>query len=103
VDTRSLCAKCHADKTGPFVYRHADLLDDCGRCHTPHGSSFGSMLRYQEPFLCLQCHAGHTEKDFPDNPYPGFKRGMLTKCTNCHSQVHGSDTPGSLPKSGFIY
>jgi hypothetical protein len=72
-----------------------------------------NLLKQQEPFLCLQCHEGH----FHDNrassltnvPPPqggtavstdtiyasnyGFQKSFLTKCTQCHTMVHGSDLP----------
>ncbi len=103
-DVKSLCGRCHAEKCGPFVYEHADLTDNCTNCHQPHGSPFSGMLRYQEPFLCLQCHTGHTEhySDSYVPPEPGYKRGIFTRCTSCHSQIHGSDGWSELPMSGFI-
>ncbi len=103
VDIKGLCARCHAEKTGPFVYEHADLMDDCGQCHQPHGSPFAGLLRYQEPFLCLECHTGHTEHGSEENPTPGYNRAIFTKCTNCHSMVHGTDTKGDTPTGGYIY
>ncbi len=102
-DQKSLCAKCHADKTGPFIYEHGDLMDDCGHCHQPHGSPFSGLLKYQEPFLCLECHIGHTENESPRAPATAFKRGIFTRCTSCHTQIHGSDIKGDSTRSNFIY
>ncbi len=89
-DLKSLCGGCHANVTGPFVFEHADVTEDCCSCHVAHGSPFGGLLRYQEPFLCLQCHAGHAESHVAI-PHADYKRGMFTRCTNCHSQIHGTD------------
>lgn len=102
------CLNCHAQYRGPFVFEHAPVLEDCRICHDPHGAVADNLLKQNEPFLCLQCHQMHFhaelagyEGDFvtPNNGRPGSsdltatKRTMLTKCTRCHSQVHGSDYP----------
>lgn len=113
---RQLCFGCHADKEGPFVYEHAPVTDDCMICHTPHGSVSDNLLVQQEPTLCLNCHPMHfhatvvgVDGDFETPQAPeragfstpdGFKRAMLTKCTQCHTQVHGSDLPGQAISAG---
>ncbi len=111
-----LCFSCHADKEGPFIYEHAPVEEDCMICHTPHGSVADNLLKQQEPNLCLSCHPMHFhatvegvdgEFDVPQAPErsgistpDGFKRAMLTKCTQCHTQIHGSDLPGQAITSG---
>jgi predicted CXXCH cytochrome family protein len=40
------------------------------------------------PFLCLQCHAGHTASTIS-----GVKQLFTNRCTDCHSQIHGTDIP----------
>lgn len=88
---KETCIKCHAEKSGPFVYEHADLNDDCTICHTPHGSPYNSLLVTQETFLCMQCHSGHRTS------LAGFagesKAAFYTRCTDCHTAVHGTDLP----------
>ena len=32
--------------------------------------------------------------------HDGFKRSMLTKCTQCHARVHGSDLPSQTVPGG---
>jgi DmsE family decaheme c-type cytochrome len=107
--TRELCFSCHADKEGPFVYEHAPVNEDCQICHAPHGSVADNLLHQSEPTLCLSCHPMHFhatvigvdgEFDSPQAPErAGFstpdawKRGFLTKCTQCHTEIHGSDLP----------
>jgi DmsE family decaheme c-type cytochrome len=93
--TREVCARCHADKTGPFVFEHAALDNDCQSCHDPHGSTNRQMTRWAQPFLCLQCHNGH------NGAYQAALRGdQATKkvffgnCTGCHTRIHGTDLPG---------
>jgi DmsE family decaheme c-type cytochrome len=104
-----LCFKCHADKRGPFVFEHPPVVEDCSICHEPHGAVVESLLRQNEPFLCLQCHQMHfqTAMQGIEGPFTvseadkrggtshkdGFKSSMLTACTRCHTQIHGSDLP----------
>jgi predicted CXXCH cytochrome family protein len=94
---------------GPFIYEHPPVTEDCMICHTPHGSVANSLLKQGEPALCLNCHSMHFhagivgvdgEFDTPQAPERGgfstpdaWKRVMLTKCTQCHSEIHGSDLP----------
>lgn len=98
---KDLCTQCHAEKEGPFIYEHADNADDCRACHSPHGSPFNNLLKLSQPFLCLQCHTGHrttatTAKESKGQTY--------TRCTDCHSQIHGTDRPYSTdsPRGRFI-
>lgn len=91
---RDVCARCHADKTGPFVYEHADLSVDCAGCHEPHGSMNGQLLRYAQPFLCLQCHTGHNTVRHPGLKTRETKATYFTGCTTCHPRIHGTDLPG---------
>ena len=113
---KELCFSCHADVEGPFVFEHAPVAEDCMLCHTPHGSVADKLLKQSEPSLCLNCHAMHFHAtiesvpgDFTTPQAPGragtsdldsFKRGMLTKCTQCHTAVHGSDLPSQATSTG---
>jgi DmsE family decaheme c-type cytochrome len=96
---KATCTQCHSEKEGPFAYEHADVTDDCRTCHTPHGSVNNNLLNAREPFLCLQCHA---------NPHPisgttsaEQKRAVYTRCSDCHSQIHGSDLPSPSGRGNF--
>ena len=86
---RELCNRCHMEKSGPFVYEHGDVIENCINCHTPHGSINRRLLSVAMPFLCIQCHSpGH----------PGVldtvqNRLFANRCTDCHSAIHGSNTP----------
>jgi DmsE family decaheme c-type cytochrome len=111
-----LCFTCHSRYQGPFIYEHAPVMEDCGICHSPHGTAANNLLRQNEPFLCLQCHTLHfhagrvgdegTKTINPgtsDNPWgrQGWVKAYGTKCSQCHSQIHGSDNPSqSLPGRG---
>jgi DmsE family decaheme c-type cytochrome len=105
-----LCLKCHARYQGPFVFEHDPVEEDCCICHEPHGSVADNLLKQNEPFLCLQCHQFHFhagkmgyEGTIPPtgslnyttvtSTYHSWKSAWTTKCTQCHSEIHGSDSP----------
>jgi DmsE family decaheme c-type cytochrome len=110
------CYTCHAEKRGPFLWEHQPVREDCTNCHTPHGSNETRLLKQHLPFLCTNCHdeGGHQGTSFNGNSLPGGPVGigpatgtnntgvvvsalsarMLARgCANCHSQVHGSNSP----------
>ena len=106
---RDLCFNCHADKEGPFIFEHSPVNEDCMICHTPHGSVANNLLKQSEPVLCLNCHPMHfhataegvdgaftvpldSDRDGTSTP-DAWKRGFLTTCTQCHTEIHGSDLP----------
>jgi predicted CXXCH cytochrome family protein len=103
-----LCTSCHPAQHGPFVFEHAAVEEGCNTCHEPHGTLANNLLKQNEPFLCLQCHEAHFHvgrEGISDpisrpsgkvsNQYgsSGWRRAFMTKCTNCHPSVHGSDLP----------
>jgi len=86
------CYKCHAEKRGPFLFEHAPVRESCTNCHDPHGSINDFMLKISRPRLCQQCHSalsGHPAN--PRNPQSVY--AINRECQNCHSQVHGSNSP----------
>lgn len=92
------CYGCHAEKRGPLLWEHAPVSEDCSTCHEPHGSIHPSLLTQRPPLLCQDCHsgAGHpsqplTTAGLPSNMPSPFL--LLGSCSNCHSQVHGSNHP----------
>jgi DmsE family decaheme c-type cytochrome len=112
-----LCYTCHQNKEGPFIFEHAPVVEDCSLCHAAHGSVPNNLLTVNEPTLCLQCHEFHFHAGLlsPDGPTDvggrefensngehSFNAAMTTKCTQCHSQVHGSDlATQSVPGAGY--
>ncbi len=109
-DGRQRCLSCHPQVEGPFVFEHAPVTEDCGICHKPHGSVSHNLLVQSEPQLCLNCHPMHFHATIPgiegdsleapqqpgrffSSTHDGFKKAFLTKCTQCHTGVHGSDLP----------
>ena len=95
---KDTCVQCHVEKEGPFVFEHADNNEDCRACHSPHGSVNNNLLNVQVPFLCLQCHAGHRTDAaaLAEN-----KQAFYTRCTDCHTQMHGTDLPSATGRGRF--
>jgi DmsE family decaheme c-type cytochrome len=94
------CFTCHAEKRGPLLWEHAPVAEDCSLCHTAHGSVRSALLNKSPPLLCQQCHttAGHPAVARTGAALPGGTAGgsvflLAGSCTNCHSQVHGSNHP----------
>ena len=103
-----VCLTCHANKQGPFVFEHPPVEEDCMTCHDPHGAVANSLLKQGEPFLCLQCHEMHFHSartaspgavTIPSGSTPNaagaisFMQAFGTRCSTCHTKIHGSDMP----------
>ncbi len=120
-DNRELCFSCHPAKQGPFIFEHAPAVEDCSICHDPHGTVADNLLVKNEPTLCLSCHPAHFHSQITGydgtfapplydgregvSSLDGFKSAMLTKCTQCHGAIHGTDlssqsitAPGALTR-----
>ena len=90
--TNEICYKCHAEKRGPFLWEHSPVTEDCMNCHVPHGSPRDNLLTMDRPRLCQQCHmGGDAHVTIPQTATSGFV--LSRSCQNCHSQVHGSNSP----------
>lgn len=100
------CYNCHAEKRGPLLWEHQPVRENCDICHTPHGSPEARLLIERMPFLCSSCHssADNTSGGFfgGAQALPGgapLRLGMsdphlqYRSCLNCHTQVHGSNSP----------
>ena len=102
---KETCVQCHAEKRGPFLYEHADVTENCLNCHSPHGSVNKRLLNQREPFLCLQCHEGHSIYTSGDDGGGSIlmdrSRALYTRCSDCHSSVHGSDVPSTTGNGRF--
>lgn len=95
--TLETCTRCHMEKQGPFLYGHGDLTENCLNCHQAHGSVTRPLLTVAMPFLCLQCHQGHA----PMVVEGGAKKLFANRCTDCHSQIHGSNIPSAVKHNGI--
>ena len=97
-DQNAVCAKCHAETAGPFAFEHPVVkAEGCTSCHSPHGSPNPRLLTVSNVnTLCLQCHSAVNLAAFPNavseqgGPVHN-QAGHYTPCTNCHSQIHGSN------------
>jgi len=95
------CFSCHAEKRGPMLWEHAPVVEDCATCHTAHGSTRPALLVKSTALLCQSCHsvAGHPAVTRTNSALPGNGGSAAAtfvvagNCTNCHSQVHGSNHP----------
>ena len=88
-----VCFQCHADKRGPFLWEHPPVVENCLNCHDPHGAINDNMLQVSRPRLCQRCH--NVASRHPANPRnPVEIRAVGAGCLNCHSQIHGSNSPG---------
>jgi DmsE family decaheme c-type cytochrome len=99
---KEVCTRCHAEKEGPFIFEHADLMEDCLTCHGSHGTVNDNLLLYSEPFLCLQCHEGHRVRTAGATSTTESKGAFYTRCTDCHSEIHGTDIPSVSGRGAFI-
>lgn len=97
------CFSCHAEKRGPMLFEHQPVVEDCASCHVAHGSNIAPLLKSRSPLLCDECHDGPHVSRNPIGPNTAGKQAGLTAtpsgtfggraCINCHSQVHGSNSP----------
>ncbi len=87
-----VCYMCHAEKRGPFLWMHAPVAMNCMNCHLPHGSVNQHLLVINMPLLCQRCHIGSSH---PSQPHRAGQIYVINQqCANCHSQIHGSNSPG---------
>ena len=101
VDT---CSTCPLEKRGPFVRNHQPVSENCAICHDVHGTTAPNLLKTRQPFLCQTCHTPHgpaaPSVSRGGNAPPGWWSGStITQgrgCTNCHTEVHGSNNPSLL-------
>ncbi|MBI1956443.1 MAG: DmsE family decaheme c-type cytochrome [Acidobacteria bacterium] len=92
--TNETCYKCHAERRGPFLWEHPPVMENCANCHDPHGTTRPQMLKVSAPRLCQQCHI---EARHPTTPQLATQRFAFNRgCTNCHSQIHGSNNPSGV-------
>jgi DmsE family decaheme c-type cytochrome len=90
------CTTCHAEKRGPFLWEHAAGREACNSCHDPHGSNNDRMLVAKLPMLCQRCHIGtrHPSTIYDATQLAQRSNRLIGRsCVNCHSQIHGSNSP----------
>lgn len=88
------CYRCHTERRGPFLWEHPPVMENCLNCHEPHGSTNPQLLKVRTPLLCQRCHI---EARHPTTPQSATARFAFNRgCTNCHSQIHGSNHPSGM-------
>jgi DmsE family decaheme c-type cytochrome len=88
------CYQCHTERRGPFLWEHPPALENCANCHEPHGSVNDRLLKVTDPRLCTQCHM---VTQHPATPRARTSVFFFNRsCTNCHSQIHGSNHPSGM-------
>jgi hypothetical protein len=50
----------------------------------------------------MQCHAGHQDANHQALVNSDFKGAFYTRCTDCHSSIHGTDIPSAKGRGTFI-
>ncbi|MBI4524461.1 MAG: DmsE family decaheme c-type cytochrome [Deltaproteobacteria bacterium] len=100
------CYTCHTERRGPFLWEHPPVFENCANCHEPHGSVNDRLLKVTDPRVCTQCHIASRHPSGPRpgktiSPFPGVTFGPSVfffnrSCTNCHSQIHGSNHPSGI-------
>ena len=118
-----LCAGCHQDFVGPWIFEHPPVVDDCAICHNPHGGVTDDLLEPLMPVVCLGCHTVNDMFHHVQSAtgIPGASAGspiescgpgqsdaacrdgrsreagtFLDRCTDCHGAIHGSYTDEHL-------
>lgn len=97
-DQNAVCTKCHSETAGPFAFEHPVVkTEGCVSCHSPHGSPNARLLNVSNVnTLCLQCHSATNTDAFPHAVSPTGpvhnQAAQYVACTNCHSQIHGSNS-----------
>lgn len=88
------CLTCHAEKRGPFLWEHPPVRENCLNCHLAHGSQHDRLLKARRPRLCQECHDEGRHPSTSSSPTSLRLAGRA--CTECHSQVHGSNHPSGM-------
>ncbi len=91
-----LCESCHRDVSPEIyesidtaVFKHEPVAEgQCTKCHVPHGSEVGSLLKGKGIQLCGTCHEELGEEIASSKNLHGpVKTGA---CPECHN-IHGSE------------
>lgn len=93
--TKGSCLDCHSplkkELAKPFL--HAPFKNgECVKCHNPHVSSEGGLLKERANTLCLSCHSKLKERFKKEHLHGALAQGT---CLDCHSP-HGSNFKGLL-------
>jgi len=76
--------------------------ENCESCHKRHGFTQQLILQRELPELCLECHEGHVATQPITVLDREAKGAFYTRCTDCHSQIHGTDIPSPSGRGTFV-
>lgn len=99
-----LCSACHLnDHQQNMLEKNVHATNDvnCSGCHSVHGSEHASLLRADEPTLCLECHAS-VEAQFV-RPYRHPVNDEIVKCSECHMTLDATGTELSHNGTNVCY
>jgi DmsE family decaheme c-type cytochrome len=102
--TSHLCSACHLNAHQQNILEknvHAANDVNCSGCHSVHGSAHMSLLKDEEPTLCLGCHAS-VEGQFA-RPYRHPVNDEIIKCSECHMTLDVTGTELSINGSNACY
>jgi predicted CXXCH cytochrome family protein len=95
-----ICAKCHTQQLGPFVFQHEAMREGCTTCHNPHGSVNARMLVARNQTLCLRCHFQQQQASgaiyIGNFNHTTFVNRGTCWSAGCHEAVHGSQVSPHL-------
>ena len=94
---KQLCGSCHQELS-PDVYKAIDTArvnhepvakGECNKCHSPHGSEVGSLLKGKGINLCATCHEdlGYDIAE-SKNLHGPVQTGSCNECHNVHGSKH---------------
>ncbi|MCB0729634.1 MAG: cytochrome c3 family protein [Ignavibacteriae bacterium] len=79
---KEVCSKCHNIDIKEHKYFHGPFISNqCASCHFGHESDFNALARFDDPYLCFQCHIEKEEDLQLSVVHPIFSDG----CMDCHS------------------
>ena len=89
-----VCARCHTQQLGPFVFEHEAMREGCTTCHNPHGSVNARLLVARNQTLCLRCHFQQQTTTgaifIGDVNHTTFLSRGTCWSAGCHEAIHGS-------------
>ena len=95
-----ICAKCHTQQLGPFVFQHEAMREGCTTCHNPHGSVNARMLIARNQTLCLRCHFQQQQANghiyIGNFDHTTFVNRGTCWSAGCHEAIHGSQVSPHL-------
>ena len=85
-----ICYTCHAEKRGPFLFEHEPVRENCDNCHDPHGTVNEFSLKLVASAAVLRVPQLRSRQRQRPN---GSNFTMGRSCQNCHTAIHGSNSP----------